>query len=330
MRAVAGRRHIDRPDVRPSRMPKPSRGSLTPIQPSLFVLAGCVASGPLPPSVPAVAASSSAGAPSTVTPSGPPASVSPSAPAAPTPSPLLNLADLPKSRTDGSTTLVVCDPEPGAGLSDDVEQLISCGDGIDAGLRAIESVTGDAFSRVYLDLPTCTQAPCTPEQLGTGTVTAWSGDRAWSTTIDARTPAWTASAPLSVDAAPWPVADGPAASGAAPAIDGAPAEIANRKALPFCGKAEMGEPPAVGRCFLAAVLAGRPAEMFDLQHGTEGGSSLLIARFGGVGPVVVYQQHLDDQGRTGSWFRQLSAVILGPDGISWNADPLSNTLRDLL
>ena len=168
-----------------------------------------------------------------------------------------------------------------------------------------------------------------PEQLGTGTVNAWSGDRAWSTVIDARTPQWTASVPVAVDGAPWPVADGPAPSGAAPAIDGAPAEIATRKPLPFCGNAEMGEPPAVSRCFITAALAGRPAEMFDLQHGTEGGSSLQIARFGGIGPIVVYQQHLDDQARTGPWFGQLVRLILNPDGASWSPDPIDHTFRDL-
>jgi hypothetical protein len=209
------------------------------------------------------------------------------------------------------------------------DELVFCADGIEAGLRAIETVSDAALDRVYLDLPTCEAAPCTSEQLGTGTVTAWSGDAAWSTRIDMRPPEPTATPPVPAEESAWPTIDGPAPTGKPPTIHGAPAEIASRKSLPFCGASEMGEGPEVSRCFLAAVLAGRPAEMTDLQHGTEGGSSLQIARFGGVGPVVVYQQHLDDQGRTGPWFRQLARVIIGSDGNGWSPEPLSNTFRDL-
>jgi hypothetical protein len=69
--------------------------------------------------------------------------------------------------------------------------------------------------------------------------------------------------------------------------------------------------------------------MFDLQHGTEGGSSLQIARFTGSGPILVYQQHLDDQGRTGRWFRQLVRLIIERDGGGWTPEPVDQTFRDL-
>jgi hypothetical protein len=80
---------------------------------------------------------------------------------------------------------------------------------------------------------------------------------------------------------------------------------------------------------MAEVLAGRPAEMFDVQHGTEGGTSLMIARFGGSGAIVLYQQHLDDHGVTGGWFRQQSRLILNPPGFGWSPDPIDHTTREL-
>ena len=127
----------------------------------------------------------------------------------------------------------------------------------------------------------------------------------------------------------WPTMDGPLPRGSAPAIAGAPGEIAARSGLPYCGQSELGEPAEVGRCFVGAVLSGRPAEAFDLQYGTEGGTSLLITRFAGLGPLITYQQHLDDQGRTGPWFTQLDQLILGTQPGRWSANPIDGTFRDL-
>jgi len=304
-------------------MPNPSRRSPAAILASVILLAGC-ATQEFPGS--------------TTSPTGAGLGASPPSSAAPSPRPspslapsptVLRISELPKLRSDGTSTLAVCDPAPGVALPVAIEALVSCSDGIEAGLRAIETVTNDAFDRVYLDLPTCDVAPCTREQLATGTVIAWTGSQVWSTTLDVRSGQWTATAPQPPDGAAWPTAAGGAAAATAPVLDHTPAEITGRATLPFCGQREMSAPAAVGACFVSSVLAGRPAEMFDLEHGTEGGTSLLVARFTGSGAIVIYQQHLDDQGRTGSWFAQLARLILGARAGDLTLDPISGTFRNL-
>ena len=52
-------------------------------------------------------------------------------------------------------------------------------------------------------------------------LTAWTSDLAWSTTIDARTPEWSATAPRQVDGGTWPAVVGPAPHGRAPAHNSA-------------------------------------------------------------------------------------------------------------
>jgi len=110
-----------------------------------------------------------------------------------------------------------------------------------------------------------------------------------------------------------------------PSFDGAPAEIANRKPLPYCGHSELGSPVAVPRCFLAAVLAGRPAEAVDTRYGTEGGTSFQIVRFTGAGPIAVYEQGLDANGHNTGWNRYLGRMVLGVEPEFWSMSPIDSS-----
>ena len=228
---------------------------------------------------------------------------------------------LPQLAIDGSATLEICDPDPGQALPEHVDVLIECGDGTDLGLRAIQTVTTSPIERTYLDRPVCEALPCSSDVVSTAVLTAWAADAIWTTRLDGRTA--TATVPERVDGAAWPTVVAPAASIKRPAFDGAPAEIRNRKPVPYCGRSELGEPAGPMVCFVAAVLAGRAAEVVDVGHGTEGGTSISLIRFAGRGPIVVYRQHLDDQARTGNWFRQWNRMILGIEPRYWSPDPLA-------
>jgi hypothetical protein len=285
----------------------------------VLLLGGCVAT-PTPPSVESVATlPSGSAAPSA---SGTP-SATPSPPSA-EPSPVvLAFDDLPEPETDDTTRpLAVCQPVPGQALPDGGDDLVGCGEGIEIGLRAIRTATTNPFDRVLLVRPTCAVAPCSEEALATGTVVAWNG-RAWQTSLDFRTR--TATAPTA-STEPWPSAEEAAPAIKRPAIDGAPAEVARREPLPFCGAAEVGEPPAVNRCFLAAMFAGRPAEMIETLYGTEGGTVHVVIRFLGSGPIVTYQNGVDAQARPLPWYRQLDAAWLAPDGVHWSPTPLTKAV----
>jgi len=75
-----------------------------------------------------------------------------------------------------------------------------------------------------------------------------------------------------------------------PAVEGAPAEVADRPALPLCWDEGAGafDSPAARRCFFGAVQDGRPAELLTRSADEAGGLKELY-RFAGRGPVVVYQ-----------------------------------------
>jgi hypothetical protein len=234
---------------------------------------------------------------------------------------------LPALATDGSGTLEICDPAPGQAIPESVDVLIGCGDGTEMGMRAVQTATTASIERTYLDLPVCATLPCSSESVGTAIFTAWTADGPWTTRLDARTQ--TATAPEPAPDAGWPLISAATPAVKRPRFDGAPAEIAGRQAFPYCGRSELGEPRTPMICFVAAVVAGRPAEVVDVGHGTEGGTSIAIIRFSGRGPVVTYRQHLDDQGRTTTWFRQWNRLILGIEPWSWSPDPLDAGFREL-
>jgi hypothetical protein len=240
---------------------------------------------------------------------------------------VLSSADLPELRTDAAATLAVCSPKPGLAFVDGGEDRLGCFDAVELGLRAIQTVTDEPFDRAWLERHVCSAPPCTEEQLATGTLTAWVGERAWSTDLDARSE--TVAIPRSAEIATWPSLGGAVPAVRRPRIAGAPAEVRARTPLPFCGFAEMGEPPPAKLCFLAAVLAGRPAEIVETFYGTEGGTITRVSRFEGFGAVVAYQNSVDAQAQSLPWYRQLNWLHLGVAPENWNLEPLYGTDRPL-
>lgn len=286
-----------------------------------LLVIGCIARDPAPaPSGPPTASRTPA-------PTFSPVKATPVVPSAAATAALLTGDDLPELRPDAVTVLAVCSPSPGLAFEYGGQDLLGCSDGVELGLRAIQTVTEEPFGRVWLLRPACAAPPCSAEQLATGTVTAWSGDRAWTTDVDARTGTAT---PPTVDGDPrWPSLDAVAPSVKRPMVAGAPAEVRARIPLPFCGSAEIGEPPAVMRCFLAAVLAGRPAEIVETFYGTEGGTITVVSRFTGSGAIVTYRNSVDAQAQSLPWYRQLNRLSLGVAPEHWSNEPIYGTDRAL-
>jgi hypothetical protein len=244
----------------------------------------------------------------------------PSPTIAPTPTTLdtLDIDSLPGVALVDALPTAVCDPEPGQADPEAGEGTLYCGGALELALGALRTVTGQTVERLYLDLPACATSPCTEEELDTGTVTAWTATSAWQVVLDTRSD--TVTVPIRVTAATWPQAGtSPAPSVKRPVIQGAPAEVASRTPLPYCGRAEVGAPPEVAGCFRDAVLAGRRAEMIERVHGTEGGEILWIDRFDGAGPIVRYVR--DRTSGSAIWHRSEGTMILGTTELTWDFDP---------
>jgi len=158
-------------------------------------------------------------------------------------------------------------------------------------------------------------------------VTVWTATQAFSVHLDSRLETvGQANAGAHDD---WPEAgDAPAPEVARPTIAGAPQEVAAREPYPFCGRAEIGDPPVVLACFRDAVLDARRAEMIDRVYGIEGGEILWIHRYDGQGRLVRLQHDVsvDNDGRTNdTWQRYEGAMILGITPLTWDLDPWYGT-----
>ncbi len=72
---------------------------------------------------------------------------------------------------------------------------------------------------------------------------------------------------------------------------GAPAEVAGRDALPLCGEERVGvfDRRAGRNCFLGAVQDGRPAELASQEVDQAGDPVVVLYRFTGRGPALVYR-----------------------------------------
>jgi hypothetical protein len=89
----------------------------------------------------------------------------------------------------------------------------------------------------------------------------------------------------------------PASGQAIPAVGrpdvgpGAPPEVVNRDALPLCGEERVGVfDRRLGRnCFLGAVQDGRAAELASQEVDAAGDLVVVLYRFAGRGPVLVYR-----------------------------------------
>ncbi len=291
------------------------RPALAFILPAL--LAGCVATGPAPSgarnaTLPPTHATDPVATGALPT---PPAETPTAAPTE------LDFDELPELRPELRSILLLCDPSPGTALTDPPDQLLVCGDGLELGLRAVQAATDEPIERAWLRLPTCSN-PCTLTERSTGTLTAWTAaGTAWSSRLNAVTRKATLAAPDPT--ASWPSLDAPVPAVARPRIAGAPVELAERKPLPFCGHSVLNRPAGIPRCFLAAVLAGRPAEVIDTQFGTEGGKTLQVARSSGSGSIEAWHLDVDVNGRPTGWYHVPSALVLGSRAEDWSLVPFS-------
>jgi hypothetical protein len=255
-----------------------------------------------------------------------PTSVPPSA----TP-PWLSIRDLPRVDLADVHAPAICDLDPAqAGLGAG-EATIACSDGLALAAAVVHTVTSDLLVRVYLRRPSCVAVPCPQDELSTATVALWTAAAAIEVHLDSRLE--TVMPPTAVGEGTWPVAgSAPAPDVARPTIKGAPREIAERDPHPFCGRADVGQPSDVIRCFRAAVLEGRPVEMIEQARGTEGGEVLWIYRYDGDGRLVrfTHDQTVNGDGSMADeWSRAEGAMVLGIDAWGWDFDPWNGTTEKL-
>ncbi len=232
--------------------------------------------------------------------------------------PELDVDALPRASFDPVRLTAVCAPESDLLQRDPPRRAIFCsdsrGDALSVGLAAIQTVVDGPIDRLYLEWPTCPATGCTDDDFQTATVVGWSNGNAYSTVVDARL--LRVPVPTPEDSIEWP-AFGPSEAPPVqrPTIKNAPAEIADRTPYPFCGRAELGDPPEVDGCFRDAVLAGRPAEMIERVYGTEGGVILRLYRFAGHGAIIGYQHG------EGRWIRQFGTMLLSNYEAHWDMGP---------
>jgi hypothetical protein len=104
---------------------------------------------------------------------------------------------------------------------------------------------------------------------------------------------------------------------------GVPAEVATRRALPFCGveKAPAPQPGefydrAVRLCFWNAHLAGMEAEFVSIQSTVEGARIATIYRLASDGTVEVLTDFTQDAVGGGTWQASTCATVVEGEGAS--------------
>jgi hypothetical protein len=241
-----------------------------------------------------------------------PTSISAQPPASAT----LDIEALPKVSLDLAVNTTVCDPEASQLNIDAGEAAIFCTDGHRVAIRAFAAVMQAPIERMYFRRPVCQATPCTIGELSTATVTGWTATEVLSVALDSRLT--TVGRPVPDTTAVWPAPDSSSVPGVErPVIKGAPADFAARTPFPFCGRAELDEPPAVIACFRDAVLGRRPAELVQTVFGTEGGDIIRVYRFEGRGAVLMYTLE------SGPWVRRPGSLVLGLEPGGWDFDPWS-------
>jgi hypothetical protein len=239
----------------------------------------------------------------------------------------LSIGDLPRVDLSDVRATAVCDPEPSQANLDAGESTVYCPDGLALAVAVVRATTPDPAVRLYLRRLACASVPCSDSELSTADVTVWTATRVFAVHLDSRLE--TVGHPSIGMNGDWPAGgDAPAPKVARPTIKDSPREVAARKPYPFCGRAEMGEPPRVLACFRDAVLDGRHAEMIEQVYGTEGGAILWIYRYDGQGRLVRFQHDTsvnNDGGTNDTWRRNEGAMILGINPLAWDFDPWDGT-----
>jgi len=178
-----------------------------------------------------------------------------------------------------------------------------CEDVIRYAIPAVALATDEPLQRVYLRrgcAPSCMRGERDVE-----TIVAATEGAIWTMIVDDDS----ITMPVPDPSAMWPQASGtPSPSVHRRNFSGAPSEIRDRDAFPFCGHVP-GDWVAVTACFLDAVIESRPAEMIEMTHPIDFGSpALLVTRFDGVGAVRQYLRRDD------AWFRSDGGVVMREPG----------------
>lgn len=123
-----------------------------------------------------------------------------------------------------------------------------------------------------------------------------------------------------MDPSPTPVAWLPPWAGRS-----TPDAVVNRTLLPFCGLSEIGlsgpGDAAVRACFVAALAAGRPAEMAEIRHTIEGDPIAAIIRSRPGGGVEIFFDSTQDQFGSRTWTRQVCAGhVTDPTSLYFGTD----------
>ena len=265
---------------------RPSRWPLAAV--TLVIAAGCTV-GSAPPSSGSPAATGRGPVPSaSPSPASPSLTLSTATPpggsATATPIPgLTSAGSVPLARV-----LLICEPWG----ENPPDTVIACRDGASLALAALGSDRAAATERLEVAFGSSCPAAgaCADRRPDVVDVTArLHGPSDGLVVRVARDPngelrAWPATP---VTPPPEPAFDPPPV--AAPALDGAPRAIRDRKPLPFCGDEDAtGDvfDAAARRCFLDGIRAGSPVELVSHAASTEGDRVLTLFRWAGTGSVV--------------------------------------------
>ena len=229
--------------------------------------------------------------PTATVPDTPSATLLPSEPP-PTPSPAPTMAlmqeeDIARVDLLDERPTAVCDENPNLPFIDAPEPW-TCYNGLQLGFRALRTRM-PSINRLYLHRRPCAALPCTQSELDTVDVIGWLGDDAFSVTITEEP--FTLTVPFAGAIAPWPSASSSVPPPVArPPIEGSSSEIRSREPYPYCGRErphDSGQPAErkleINRCFIDAVLEGRPAEMVLIPDVIR---EPVVIRFDGRGVVA--------------------------------------------
>ena len=287
-----------------------------------FSLGACVTDMmPSPSALPPVGSPSTSPRP-VASPSEKPSSSSTPEPT-PAPSERVDIETLPVLTLDPTAVTAICDTPPNAVDPRAGEMHVSCTDAVVDGLRALSAELGKQFTRARVTIEPCAASKCTAAELSHATVTAWTTeDEAWSTIVTVDVPegsgVWATSASRE-ERINWPSIEEAIPTIRRPSIKGAPTLVASRVAYPFCGTIEPlggGDSPQGWTCFLAAVLAGRPAELLEHATSGEGDPLVNVYRYSGAGAVLRFA------GAGEQWNRSHGSIILAPAGApGWSYEP---------
>jgi hypothetical protein len=213
--------------------------------------------------------------------------VTPSVPATAGAGTVIDPATLPDATLDPARTTAVCDAPP-------PNDAVPCADAAELAAR-VSADRSDSPARIWYERP----ADVIHVGASTESISITLNEADGTITVAPAAPAWP-DAPAFV-----------APAAALAPLPGAPASVAGRQALPYCGTASAGEVAPL-TCFLSAVLTGTPAEAVVLVPDT---GATWLYRFAGTGAVIRTRHD------SGPWMQGAGSVVLDSSPGGWSFDP---------